>query len=93
MADAVQIVVGVGRMTVRRPLLLPRRRNGQVRARNAAFHAFLQGKGHVQQAQSVQPLHKTGRVRQQLQQRRRQHISRRTHAAVQIQYLHGFASM
>lgn len=84
------VVMAVG---VLLPFLLTRHGDCQMRAGDAAFHAFLQGKAHPGQPQTTKRLHKRRRVRQQLQQGRRQHVPRRTHAAVQIQCLHRFASM
>ena len=62
-------------------------------AGDAALFFLFQRNGHTGQAQAVHGAKKIFFIRQQLAQRRRQHISRRTHAAVNVERFHDFASM
>ena len=66
--------------------------HAQVRARDAALDRPLGAKFHARQPQRVQLGNKSVAVVQQLQQRRRQHIARRAHRAVQIECFHRVSS-
>lgn len=68
-------------------------RNRHMCAGDAALYGRLPAILHTGNAESVQLVHKAIRVRQQLQQCRGQHIACGTHAAIQIQSFHDFASM
>ena len=70
-------------------LLLAVHGHRQVRAADAALLRRLPAERHPRNAQPVQLLYEGIGVGQQLEQRAGQHIARRAHAAVQIQYFHG----
>ena len=62
-------------------------------AADAAARHHLVTVDHVGDADGVQLRYRPGLIRHQLQQRRRQHIARRAHAAVQIQSFHRNSSI
>ena len=68
-------------------------RHGDVSAGDAALFRLFPVIGHAGNTQAVETLDKFVGPGQQLQQRRRQHISGSAHAAVQIQGPHFFTSM
>ena len=57
-------------------------------SQNAAFFTDFRGKNNTRNTKTVQFLYKSVLIRQQLQQRRGEHIPRRTHRAVKIQRFH-----
>ena len=73
-------------------LFLTVHHHAQVRARDAALDRPLGAKFHTRQPQPVQLGDKRAAVVQQLQKRRRQHIARRAHRAVQIECFHRVSS-
>ena len=65
--------------------------HGELRAADAALFGA-HGRGdNAGDAQRIELLQKCLRLRQQLEQRRREHIARGAHAAVKIQCFHGLA--
>ena len=65
--------------------------HGELRAADAALFGA-HGRGdNAGDAQRIELLQKCLRLRQQLEQRRREHIARSAHAAVKIQCFHGLA--
>ena len=76
-------------MAMRRPrlhalLLFAVYGDGDVRSRDAAFDAGGGGYRHARKREPVHLLKEGGRVRMELQQRRRQHVARGSHAAVKV---------
>ena len=67
--------------------------HGHVGAGDAAFHGGRSVVFHAGDAECVQRREGGIAIRTELQQGGSQHIARRTHGAVEIQGLHGFASM
>ena len=94
MLDVVQATVVVMLMVVLMPvlmvmvvvqgmvLLFPVDQHGHMAARDAALLGLFQLIFHPGDAQGVQFLHEPRRVRQQLDERRGEHIPRRAHGAV-----------
>ena len=62
--------------------------HGYMRPRDAAFHGALAHIFHTGDPDGIQFRQKGAGIGKQLQQRRRQHIARRAHAAVQVKNSH-----
>ena len=65
--------------------------HGELRAADAALFGAHGCGDNAGDAQRIELLQKCLRLRQQLEQRRREHIARSAHAAVKIQCFHGLA--
>ena len=90
---AVVMVVLMVMVVVMLTLCMAVHRHGDVSSGDAALFRLFPVIGHTGNTQAVETLDKFVGLGQQLQQRRRQHISGGAHAAVQIQGPHFFPSM